>query len=83
MLLFAVYIHGVARLALRRWGKLERSGRGVLLLAFALVMLAFLIARLVRLAGQLANLLVWLAGIGGLVMALVGRYRAAPGPVSC
>lgn len=85
VLLVAGYTGGVAWLAwlaLRKWRGSDVPGRGPLVLAFILVMLALLIAQLVPMAGQLANLLVWLVGIGSLVMVLFSRYRGTSDPGS-
>jgi hypothetical protein len=80
VLLLAGYVNAVAwlaRVALRRWRGLEVPGRGALL-----ALVALLVVQLVPVLGQLIVLFVWLAGIGGLMMALEARYRgkAAPGP---
>lgn len=78
------YINGIAwlgDLALRRWRKATAPSRLAKLLAFTLVLVVVMVLQLVPLFGQLAALVIWLFGIGGLSLGTFQYYRAASVPV--
>jgi len=83
LLLFCGYIAGAMWVADAALVRARAAGSGRMLwrlLALAAVLIALVLVRRVPLVGPLAILLVWWAGIGALVLAVI--RRGDPGPVA-
>ncbi len=85
VMLLVGYVNGIAavgHVGVRRWRRTDTPGRRAVITAFVVALLALVLLQIIPYVGALLGIVIWLLGIGSLVLALAGRYRGTTGPAA-